>query len=300
MSWEAIDSLFSSLPGCADELLMRLRSRIRFDGRSASDTIDEHSARLVCATLTRNSQLFLALPDSRPRRPALLFATGLIRHWLDSRRVRRTEGPVLYFGTTVGIRDHLARTTLQGMRSTLAEVFRQQDLTRGGHDTTSVELSQTLPQVVTAYAPACPAELIEYYQPKWIAADCGDAPRAEWLQDAVRVANAKNLPLIAWGQNPLSECTEHFAKTGQLIAWPQCTNGQSSLSELLTQSTTCELQPLLLEGDGVNALTEPLQNATRLLAQGARNATGPLGRDTIAIHYRYLRSLENLAVPFDF
>lgn len=300
MFWKTIDNLFSTLPGGADTLLFRLRTRLRFGGCSVSDTIDEHNARLVCAVLSRNSQLFLCLPDARPRRPALLFATGLIRHWLDSRELGRSEGPVLYFGTTVGIRDHLALTTIHGMRITLAEVFRQQNLTRGGREGPLVKGSQPLPQVITAYAPTDPAAMIERYRPKWIAADCGDAPRAEWVHAAVQAAREKGLPVVAWGRNPLSECTQEFIKTGTLITWPPSISGYSDLEAILSQPTACELQPLLLEGPDVEAITTPLQNATRLLAQSARQTGGPLTKDSIAIHYRYLRALENLAVPFDF
>jgi len=85
MFWSWIADAFAELPGCNDALFRKLwaKKRLKFDEHEV-DTVDEYSARLVCATLSRCDRLFFLLPDFQSRRPALLFATALIRDWYDS------------------------------------------------------------------------------------------------------------------------------------------------------------------------------------------------------------------------
>src|SRR5262245_39352549 len=121
MSLDWIINAFEVLPGCRDGLFEGLwnKQRLRF-GRAVAqphDKTDEYSARLVCATVARRERILLVLPDFQPRRPALLFVTALLRCWQDTSPQRPTEDrKVLYFGTTVGIRDQLGQVSIQGFR----------------------------------------------------------------------------------------------------------------------------------------------------------------------------------------
>jgi hypothetical protein len=304
MDWEWIQSSFASLPGCNDLLFHKLwkEKRLRFDGGHCSfDEIDQYNARLVCAALSRGSSLFVGLPDLRSHRPALLFATGLIQQWLDTRRSGAHTGPVLYFGSTVGIREQLHHTSIQGMRVDLADVFRQQNVGRvarpGGHVNL---LGDTLPHVITIYAPADPAAMIAQYRPRWIAADCGDAPSCIWLATLLQCATAHNLSVIGWGQNPLAYCVADFEKTADVFLWPPNAAPAGSVRAILESSPAIEMRPLVLQGTQAEALSLSLQKAGRALVQAAQHSAGQLGRDTLNIHWNYLRSLEALPAPLDF
>jgi hypothetical protein len=116
MSCEWIGNAFCLLPGCDDALFRQLwidRRLGLIDDDRVTDCLDEYSARLICATLRRNERLFVVLPDFQTYRPALLFATALIRSWYDSQNQQSTPTDeanhqrILYFGSTVGIRTQL-------------------------------------------------------------------------------------------------------------------------------------------------------------------------------------------------
>jgi hypothetical protein len=62
---------------------------------------------------------------------------------------------------------------------------------------------------------------------------------------------------------------------------------------------TTRLQPVVLEGEGVDDLAPFLRDAGRVLARGTRRSLGPLGKDTLRVYWGYLRSLEVLSVPYN-
>lgn len=137
MSLEWIKNVIAALPGTEDVLFQKLwnERRLLFDGQKAGDAVDDWNARLIASTLRSHERLLITVPDFRPHRPAFSFATALIRHFLDSRLPVGSNpipqsGPVLYFGSTVGIRDQLRRTGVQNLELSLAEVFSQQHISR--------------------------------------------------------------------------------------------------------------------------------------------------------------------------
>jgi hypothetical protein len=160
---------FSDLPyGTDPSVFGRLWSerRLRFDGlgQQEADTIDELSARLACAALSKQEQFLIVLPDNQPRRPALLFATGLLVQTLVRMAVSQTGGQVLYFGSNVGIRDHLSQTRIRNL--TLASVFPQTRTVRQNFDQISpahkIEIDKLrLPQVLCVYSPVDPVSVIQ-------------------------------------------------------------------------------------------------------------------------------------------
>jgi hypothetical protein len=313
MAW--LQGSFAALPGSTDDLFQRLwtNGRLRFED-GARDAVDEYAAQLICAAIARQRNVFLVLPDYMPRRPALLFATALLRDWYDSAQLSaglpRASRVVLYLGTTVGIRDQLGRVRLQNRTWDLADVFRSRHLTRTGSTAAqSTSGDSSLPTVYTSYAPAAPEELINSLRPSWLAVDCADANRAPWLREALRCAREKGIPTIGWGQNALSECTQDFAECYEVWRWPQrpadakssvvSPPANVSVHNALSPNLKTVVQPLVVSGGNVAVISERLAEAAHAIYRASRAGSGQLARDTVAVHRRLLRTLELLSVPPD-
>lgn len=329
-TWAIVDEALAALPGCGDDLFDRLwvKRGMRFElSPRETDSFDEYSARLVCASFASvaNKNLFVVLPDNLPHRPALLFATALIRYWYDSRPPSGQSGstvhpPVLYFGSAVGIREQLAHVRVRNSNVNLAEVFRQADVgnrgTAVGRQRSRLRADGTLdlPRVFTIYSPADPVRILNGHRPKWVAVDCGDAPDAHWLQTMLKHAREKGIRVIGWGHNPLSECVASFREHGQVFPWParaladhlKSGNGTTSRYDDLDTifargAVETKVQPFMLAGPSVERLDEPLGEARRLLLKATRrNVLGRLGADALRAHWRCLNALGTLSVPLDF
>lgn len=312
------DSAFGALPGTSDELFHRLwaEGRLRF-GRPTErfDIVDERSARLASSALTKRQCLFIGLPDDRVHRPAVLCATALLRDWMNARSVGtigRQPPTVLYFGTATGIREQLRQVSVSGLGIDLAEVFGQTDLARGGRDalgrasTQRTAVRTPLPRVFTVYAPADPAAVLDQHRPRWVAVDCDDVAGAGWLLPLLEAATRRSIPLIAWGHNPLSECVAEFTRAGiGVFSWPHSLGRlrsapphAQSMAALLLPGTRTDLLPTILQGGDVDRLLLGWAKATRLLARAAYRAGGPHAQEVVRVHWRYLRALEQLAVPY--
>lgn len=318
MGW--INVALAGLPGTDDALFQKVwkERRLLFDGQQGvGDAVDYYSALLVAAAIRRGAPLLVTLPDFQPHRPAFLFATALIRHFLDSRSpngaFRPPSGPVLYFGPTVGIRDQLHRTSILQLQLNLAEVFSQEDISRGAAGisragSTARSASAALPRVVTVYAPADPVEVVRAYRPCWIALDCGDEASLIWLRPLLEETTRQGIPIIAWGQNPLAECVADFASFGHAFSWPPVIQPPGCLlsklndnpDDLLHPTASTHLSPLVLDGGSVRAFSALLRDAGQLLVRTGQQLGGPFGTDAVAVHWKYLRSLETLTVPVDF
>lgn len=330
-AWAVVDEALSDLPGCGDDLFDRLwvKRGMRFELSSReTDSFDEYSARLVCASFASaaNKNLFVVLPDNLPHRPALMFATALIRYWYDSRPLPghtspAVHPPVLYFGSAVGIREQLTHVRVRNSNVNLAEVFRQGDVSsRGtavGRQRSRLRADGTLnlPRVFTVYSPADPVRVLERHRPKWVAVDCGDAPDTHWLQTLLKYAREKGISVVGWGHNPLSECVELFRQHGEVFPWParvpmdylNFSNGLASryddLDTIFARGTVeTKVQPFMLAGPSVDLLDEPFGEARRLLLKATRrnNVVGRLGADALRAHWRCLNALSTLSVPLDF
>jgi hypothetical protein len=312
-----INDTFGRLPGCDDELFARIWNEcgLVYGGRSdVSDAVDTYSARLICAALTRRQRIFLLLPDDKPHRPALLFATALLRDWWDSLNTL-PESPhqvptVLYFGTTTGFRTQLGQTAIRSANFSLADVFHQDDLGRAGsriassRGTVGSASGSPLAHVITVYAPADPLSILARCRPRWIAIDCSGMPRVAWLKPLLQGAAAQNLPVVAWGQNPLAEYNGAFDKTDHIFVWPPVSKGgrrgdltRPTASLLPTAQTS--VHPIVLEGGDVDQLDPLLARATTLLLRATSNIAGRLGQDAVGLHWRLLHCLQQLAIPLE-
>lgn len=327
-AWTNIDEALSKLPGCDDDLFKRLwiDRGLSFElSARETDSFDEYSARLVSANGVAKKSLFIVLPDNFPHRPALLFATALIRYWYDSRHSHEQTSPaiyppVLYFGSAVGIREQLTSVRIRNSTLNLTEVFRQGDMgSRGtaiGGRGARIRADDTLdlPRVFTVYSPANPVSTLDRHRPKWIAVDCGDAPDARWLQSLLERARERGIWVVAWGNNPLSDCVALFRQHGEVFQWPtgaptnhlRLGNGtihrHDNLEAIFARGLVeTKVQPFVLDGSSVERLDEPLNEARRLLLKATRhNAPGRLGADALRAHWRCLNTLGTLSVPLDF
>lgn len=321
MIWTWLEEAFVGLPGCDDDIFkgLWLKRRLRF-GDQAPDQIDEYSARLVCVASRHCTRLFIILPDSQTSRPSLLFATALIRSWYDSPIQQSDENgfhrqKILYFGSVVGVRGQLSQVRIEGnaWELNLSEVFQQQDIGRkqqrvGKSKKTKKVSESRLPEVITIYSPVDPVAAVEQHSPQWIAIDCSDAERLRWLKPLLEYSLEKQIPILAWGHNPLSECVSEFAECGQVFTWssqPTLVIAPPSQSECKLQlylypDRTTQIQPIVLEGASADKLATSLREANHLLASTFEVASGRFARDAIRVHWKYLRALESISVPLEF
>jgi hypothetical protein len=315
-----VNTSLAVLPGTNDGLFQKLwtEKKLLFEGQhEVADTVDECSARLVAAALKAHEPLFIVLPDFRPHRPALLFSTGLLRYWFDSRSRSTIQDtglrPILYFGSTVGIRDQLRKTTVAQLHMSLSEVFGQRDVSRGATGDRMAGLKSddkkpNLPSVITVYSPADPVTIIRAHKPSWIAVDCADVPSLNWLGSLLGEAVRFNIPIIAWGQNPLSECVTEFDNIRRTFIWPlsiRLENNKPGTFEkdaetLLGVYNPTALMPVVIVGEGSCAFSNSIREAGQLLGHIKQTLPGQFTRDAVAVHWKYLRSLEVLSVPIGF
>jgi len=315
-----IDEVFQRLPGCDDDLFTELWSRraiVLADSQDRIDSIDEYNARLVCAALSGRHRLLIVLPDTQIRRPALLFATAVLRHAISGGELVQSSNarqPLLYFGSSVGIREQLASVKMRRRRQSvdLAAVFHQEDVARGAVGVQPAALAPPLlPRVVTVYAPADPCAVLAQYRPAWIAIDCFDDARASWFEPLVQDAARLNLPVIAWTRNPLSESIGAFERYGDVFVWPyrvaldatanrQQADPVTQLGDALLPNRHTVIRPVMIEGDAVERSGRPISEAIRILSSAESLTTGRLAGDALRVHWRLLRSLESLSVPASF
>ena len=316
MYWGWLQEALRSLPGYQDDVLNILWNRkkvLKFD-QSVVDAIDKWSSRLVCAVLINRVPLFVVMPDYQTHRSSLLFATALIRYCRDYQKgiysTNNNSLRVLYFGSTVGIREQLRQVPVGNKGKTLADLFQQHYVNR---QTVSDPVPKPfvksrrfiLPEVFTIYSPVDPVRIMDYYQPQWIAIECSNHENLTWLIPLVENAVQKNIPVIAWGQNPLSRCVDNFKRYGQVWIWPLHSTiikpqERQKLKSVLQNQETTHLLPLLLSGQTIAKLESDFREVNRLLYQSIKRFTGQLAKDALRIHWNYLRCLESLSIPFDF
>ena len=294
---EWLEEGIASIPTRSEATFTQLWDDERLEyqnGSRGGDSVDRANARLASSTLERHLQLLIVLPDDLHQRPPLLFGGALISQWWDRKALELPSGNVLYFGTTVGIREHLSRVRVGWLQ--LSDVFPQSRASSS--EATPRRLKggvsyddSALPEVVCAYSPSEPSALLEAYRPTWIAIDCGNQRDIRWLPQLLAEARARRIPVIAWSHNPLSEVPRHFEATshGQVIRWP--------FDFPVEFGPTIE--PIVVEVAD-DDLLQLLQGAYRSLAKASAASTGErLVSDALNITWRIQRQLEQLTVPFD-
>lgn len=320
--YEWLASNFAQLPKVGTDTYKAIWSRgiLRFSSQKIQpDLVDELSARLVCTALAEKQLLLISLPDYAPHRPAFLFATALLIDGIERYRANSRGGNVLYFGSTVGIRDHISQ--VQVNRLPLDSVFPQAQLQRdlkarkssvrsGSAKMSSTVTAFNLPTAYSVYSPSNPSAICAHIRPNWIAVDCGDNIRLHWLSPLLEEAKRRAIPLIAWTQNPLALVIDDFkAVEGQVFIWP-FRNGRYPLPDIDTSRAsglrtifdahqTCSIQPVTLESSHSKEAIEHIQQAYIGLSKMSSAKVGRLAFSALQTGWKFLRTLENLCVPLD-
>jgi len=315
VSWGWIEKSFERVAQQYNPLLTqlivneKLKVRLR-DG--APDSIDIRSAELIAASLTRRRSLCVVFPDVRERRSAFVFAYALLSQWDKARALKASQqAPVLYCGVRPGIREQLSNVSVTGLSGSLSGIFDQIHLARGAQAAASTSSASSsvgsLPRVVTAYGPGDPVSLISNVKPSWIAIDLGDAPSAPWIEDLLKEAKQRNVPVIGWSTNPLSDALQTFRRYAQVISWPMSrafegvsSFGKSETAEMMFQPfMTTSVSPIVLSGSHLNDYNTALLSAVDSLRR-IPSTSGLLAQNAIRLHWRLLRTIEGLSVPLDF
>lgn len=281
--------------------------------KTACDITDQQSSALVWSALEREQRLLVVLPDFAEHRRAVLLATGLLYSWLHPRSVGHRQR-VVYFGTHIGIREQLSSVRLRSWQMNFSEAFPQSNLGRLGSSVAGSSRtaqaagdSSHTPEVTTVYAPADPRAVLDREKPDWVAVDIGEQARVPWLAQVLALARDRQIPVIGWGLNPLSDAVGVFKHAGLVHIWPLSGevllaplgspgNGNGASQHQVAETT---IQPLVLSGPGIDAVSAELRRSVQELA-ATRTNENSLPRAAVLAHWRFLRSVEALAVPVDF
>ena len=299
---ENIRRAIGTLPIQCDKAFQELwnNERLRYDGEDPDPLeIDALSTALACTCLDKQRSFLVVLPDRNPARPALLFATGLILDAMESIRGVRRAQLVLYAGSHIGIRDQLANVYAGKLR--LDGVFAQSHASsRNTKVQPTDDIANSLPRVSTVYAPADPRALLDEYRPDWIAVDSGDSNDLKWLDTLLSSAAERDIPVVGWCQNPLSDTVQTFSAHGAYVfRWPSVQQLPSNQQDI--ESSNALVSAVCFEGPSVVSVETHLQQAYQVLRTiGKQNPTGRMGQDVLSMSWKQLRLLEKLSVPLSF
>lgn len=268
------------------------------------DAIDEIVARLAVAAWARRGPVLIALPDDADSGPALALATLLLCFWWKSREASPSYArPVLYLGTTVGIRDDLSKVTVRGLGLRLSDTLGHTDLTRAGATLARghrVEHSDGLPSITTAYAPADVAGLVRRSSPPFIAADLGNHTEVPWAHALIDVARESHIPLVMWARDPLA--IDQSVRGATVVSLP----GISRQREGGPAFRSTAIQPLVMSGPIAEDIAAAMGRATVALAEASKWAavagatrSSVLVSDAVRLHRLRLRVLELMPCPVD-
>ena len=313
VNWGWLDKGFERLSELHNPLLTQLvpngRLKLRFP-ESEIDSVDTHSAALIGAALATHTSLCVVLPDTKPRRPAFLFAYSLLGSWARLKSAGVTQQrPVLYCGVRPGIRDQLTHVAISGLGVTLDGIFDQVHLSRGATASDRWVIGdQGLPGVFTAFSPGNARSLIDKLKPSFVAIDLAEASKADWLAELLSATKQHGISVVAWSTNPLSDALTKFAQSGYLVKWPMCRSygglsqfGQNETAESLFQPfITTAIQPVVMAGASIREHDINVRAAIDCLRTLGGGARGSLIQSAIKLHWRLLRTVESLAVPFAF
>jgi hypothetical protein len=300
-------ALRETTAGGCDPLLYRLWVERRIEligpyGRVPINAMDEIIARLAVAGCSRRIPVIITLPDSSDSTAALTLATLLLCHWWTCRQNSVAARPVLYLGTSIGIRDDLRKVTVQDLGIQLADMLGQKDLTRAGatKQRRGSPRTDALPSILTAYAPADVAGLVRRIVPAFIAADLGDHTEVPWAGALVDVAREQRIGLVMWVHDPLA--VDQSACSATVVSLPA--RQRSTDPDRAFQTTL--LRPMVFCGLTSDAIADAMGRASAELAKASKWAAtdaahgSALPSDAVRVHRLWLRVLELMPCPVDF
>ncbi|OWP57533.1 MAG: hypothetical protein B2I17_00100 [Thermoplasmatales archaeon B_DKE] len=294
-AWNWIYENLSKISSYKDDVFSWLKNSLMYEGKYL-DEIDGFTTLLFKASIDARDQLITVLPDNLDARSALILSAILILKWVDYSKLSNRGRKVLYFDTKVGIRQRLSKTKLGGSKINFDDLFPQIHLSERKSIKSEYEDDDIwdvyLPIVVCSYSPVDPKQTIRGYSPDWIAVNCGDAPKIEWLEPLFQYALEEKIPAVAWTSNPFFEGLQRLREHEfPIFNWPNSFFKNGNVHDKFSEIHG--VKPLFIKG----AIESILLSAHRNLMRASRIAESRLSKDACLIGWNLLRSMEVLSVP---
>lgn len=318
--WKQIEESFERLVGFEKSVISPVwqKNKLKFLGdNSQLDSYDEQNTKLAYCAIRERQQLLIIQPDYKLHRGAVLLASCIVIEGIKRIRENTRGGQVLYFGTTVGIREHLNNIEIGDLN--LSTVFPQarvqRDLSKVKSNSDKLRSSNissfNLPTLTCVYSPQDVITVCRKHKAIWIAVDCSESMDVKWLPKLLEYSQMTNIPLIAWTSNALSPIVNAFHEAGgNVFGWgnhklekKQPIQKDGIALESLEIIDHVEIKPIIL--DEVNEhVSSRLYEAYNLLLketiQKHNVSMYRLEKAFFRLAWRYLRTIENLCVPNGF
>jgi hypothetical protein len=289
------------------------QGRLNFAGVPVgSSGVDEVTSRGAAAAIRARGHVLFSLPDSNPRRPAVIFGSALLVTAIETLYAKSASVTVVLFGSTVQIRTQLASVRVRHLQ--LSSVFPQIQLQSNaapivGKADEFTNLGLHLPKVICAISPRDPKKILNRYRPNWIAVECRDQRDLQWLGDVADWAMQRQIPLIGWITGDRALVKAH-AKDFHLpvFQWPilKKEHEESEQDEkisgeyVVNRENALEIAPLFLKSKSSDEIATLLAQTNVALARCQAASRSGVADDCLRLAWRYLRTVESLSVPVDF
>ena len=224
--------------------------------------------------------------------------------FVEAHQAKRDGGNVLYFGSSISIRNQLSRASVHG--DSLVKFF-DTSCHKGFFDGQSLPTGQ-IPRLACVYSPVDPIGVVNATDPRWVAIDCDRVGQLPWLRDLLDYLSNRQIVTVAWSSNPLSQVRRDFIDAGaESYVWPlrvlckeraEKTVSKNEVGAIL-RGDLCsrDIIPCQITGAEADSFSDYLRTAGHGLAKGMDFKDGRLSRDALHVAYRLLRTLEHLCVP---
>lgn len=275
---------------------------------------------LIEDVLKNNKQSAFLLPDNKKSRPTMLFASLLIQLWLHLKKNDKRDSKLLFIGSPLILR-HYFKEIKWAFRFKerhnpfylhFSDFFPKTYISGGDVAQISQEdnfWDVHLPQILCHYSPTDPNLIIENYKPDCIVINFGSEQKDDpWIGSLIRKAREKNIPLIVFVQNSLSNALPIMQDLDlEIFYWPRNPT-QIIPTDKLIKSHKIDLKNFLIDFYETPPSTiKPIiiqstnhwyfQKAYFNLIQARELSKNELTLTAVKIGFRYLRLLEELPIP---
>lgn len=302
---EWIEKALSAMPAGNEEFFKKLwkDGKIHYDHDSSLiDDIDEISSKLSCSALDKRIYFLIVLPDLQIHRGAMIFCTILIKYAVKCILEQIPNKRILYFGTTLKFKYAIESTYVGNLPISNAFTYIQASgkYDKYNDNTKSIIPSEYLPEVICVYNPASPQQYINNYKPDLVVIDCGKEYEIEWIDDLLGYCKKKNIPVIGWSKNSFSKTIAAFESSdGSIFYYPKKEKDLDSadLPGLFLNNALYEVSPVVLSGHQIDEIDQSLTSAKSILRELNSKQNGRLKQDALRLAWKYIRTLEGLAIP---
>jgi hypothetical protein len=288
------------------------------------DITDLVTISLVNQTLSHHNQSAFLLPDNKKSRPTMLFANLLISQWLQMQKEDNRNSKLLFIGSSSLIRRYFQEIQLVFPRKEDPEqrpskvlpfsgFFPKLFISKDGQlqSQDGIIWDVFLPQIICYFSPVNPRIIVENQKPDCIVINFEHEQKDDpWVSDLIKISKEKNIPLIAFIQNSLSNSLTTLEQLGvDIFYWPRYSKqnipnielikrGEIELSEFLINFY--EIQPISITPIVVEShMHWFFAKAYVNLCQARDISDNELTKAAVKIGSQYLRLLEELPVPLN-